>query len=141
VTLDSNRSSDPAEQRPRADILAEDYKGRYLWAEIDRLRARIKQLEGARDAAVRACNLAHDGRHAAEARIRQLEGERERATFAAKELAEAVTSMEARLEAVSRENERLAANIDAIARQVRREGYGALADRLVALADRTEEQG
>ncbi len=29
---------------PRADVLAEEYKGQYLWAEIDRLRAALRAI-------------------------------------------------------------------------------------------------
>lgn len=59
---DCGQQSDPCDQppsvssphpTPRADVLAEEYKGTYLWAELDKARARIADLEEQLEAAKR----------------------------------------------------------------------------------------
>ena len=35
----------PDSTHPRADVLAEEYRGRYLWDELDKARERIAGLE------------------------------------------------------------------------------------------------
>ena len=37
----------PGGTHPRADVLAEEYRGRYLWDELDKARERIAGLEAA----------------------------------------------------------------------------------------------
>jgi hypothetical protein len=35
----------PGDTHPRADVLAEEYRGRYLWDELEKARERIADLE------------------------------------------------------------------------------------------------
>ena len=63
---------------PASDVLAEEYRGRYLWAEIRRLRAQVQQLKQLADEANEAySNMSRIRARemvAADAEVQQLRG-------------------------------------------------------------------